>query len=101
MLEGETERARKRLHRIEADRRAIQALVRTTQALAEQTRVLADKVAAGVEHAEEIAERAAEKAVTKADERKKAGRWRLAGRVATYLVAISSFGTLLFFVLTR
>ena len=95
VVEAETERTRRRLHRMEADRRAMQALVRTTQKLADQTMTLAQQVSAGVAQTERLAESAAEKAVAKAFDRKKAGRWRLAGRLASHLAGVGAFGSLI------
>lgn len=94
IVEAESERTRKRLHRMENDRRAVQALVRTTQALADQTRALGEQAAAAVRTTEELAERAAERALTKAHERRAASRWRRAGRIATHLASIAAFGSL-------
>jgi hypothetical protein len=97
-LEGEADRTRKRLHRMENDRRAVQALVRTTQKLADQTRALAAQVSAGVAQGEQLAEAAAEKAIAKAAERRSSSRWRLAGRLATHLAAVGSFGALVAYI---
>ena len=94
-VEVEEERTRQRLHRIEGDRAAIRELVATTRTLAEQTRALAAQVSAGVGQLEAIAENAAEKVVAKTAARRAAGRWRYAGRLATYLAAAGSFGYLI------
>jgi chromosome segregation ATPase len=98
VVEAEVERGRKRMHRIEGDRAAIQKLVDTTMALAEQTRVLAGEVSAGVRAVEEVAEQAAERALIKAVERGKANRWRLTGRLATNVAALAAAGSLIAYI---
>lgn len=100
-LEVEEERTRQRLHRLEGDRQMMRSLVETTRALAEQTRALAAEVSSGVRAAEQLAESAAEKAVAKAFERKKAGRWRLTGRLASHMAGLGAFGSLITYLIAH
>jgi len=100
-LEVEEERTRTRLHRMEGDRAAIRELVATTRTLAEQTRALGTQVAAGVGQLEAIAENAAEKAVTKTAARRSSNRWRVAGRLASHVVAFASLGYLIAYLIFR
>lgn len=100
-LEIEESRTRERLHRLEGDRQALRVLVDTTRALADQTRILAEKVTAGIEQAEGLAESAAEKAVEKVLGRRSDNRWRMFTRLASALAAIGGFGYLIAYLIIR
>jgi chromosome segregation ATPase len=100
-VEEDAERSRARLHRLEGDRRSMQALVKTTHQLATQTGVLAVKVSAAFDQAEALVEAAAERAVEKAYGRRSENRWRLVTRLATTLAAIAGIGSLIAYVITH
>lgn len=95
VVESEAERTRARLHRLESDRRSLQALVKTTQKLAEQTAILAAKVTVAVDQAEQLVEAAAERAVEKAYGRRVEHHWRLVTRIGGTLASIAAVGSLI------